>query len=155
MYNEYDYLAHYGIKRRSGRYPWGSGERPYQGDDITASKQRSPSKKAATKTMSKEEYEEAKQKAIKSGKASEVAKFKDDLTNKEFNDALNRIQMEEKLSSYSEKEAHKGYYAIDRAMKKVGRVVGWSATGTAAVALAKKTYDHLGMTNKTKYIKLS
>lgn len=25
-----DYLAHYGIKRRSGRYPWGSGDSPYQ-----------------------------------------------------------------------------------------------------------------------------
>lgn len=24
-------LYHYGVKRRSGRYPWGSGERPYQG----------------------------------------------------------------------------------------------------------------------------
>ena len=23
-------LMHYGIKRRSGRYPWGSGENPYQ-----------------------------------------------------------------------------------------------------------------------------
>ena len=25
-----DVLKHYGIKRRSGRYPWGSGDRPYQ-----------------------------------------------------------------------------------------------------------------------------
>lgn len=25
-----NYLEHYGIKRRSGRYPWGSGEDPYQ-----------------------------------------------------------------------------------------------------------------------------
>lgn len=25
-----DYLKHYGIPRRSGRYPWGSGENPYQ-----------------------------------------------------------------------------------------------------------------------------
>lgn len=25
-----DILAHYGVKRRSGRYPWGSGENPYQ-----------------------------------------------------------------------------------------------------------------------------
>ena len=25
-----DFLAHYGIKRRSGRYPWGSGDNPYQ-----------------------------------------------------------------------------------------------------------------------------
>ena len=27
------YLLHYGIPRKSGRYPWGSGERPYQGDE--------------------------------------------------------------------------------------------------------------------------
>lgn len=25
-----EYLMHYGVKRRSGRYPWGSGENPYQ-----------------------------------------------------------------------------------------------------------------------------
>ena len=30
-------LAHYGVKRRSGRYPWGSGENPYQhGADFLA-----------------------------------------------------------------------------------------------------------------------
>lgn len=28
--DEGDYLAHYGILRRSGRYPWGSGETPYE-----------------------------------------------------------------------------------------------------------------------------
>lgn len=27
-----EFLEHYGIKRRSGRYPWGSGEDPYQHD---------------------------------------------------------------------------------------------------------------------------
>ena len=25
-----EYLEHYGMPRRSGRYPWGSGEEPYQ-----------------------------------------------------------------------------------------------------------------------------
>ena len=28
-----DYIMHYGTKRHSGRYPWGSGERPYQGEE--------------------------------------------------------------------------------------------------------------------------
>lgn len=28
-----DEIYHFGIKRRSGRYPWGSGERPYQSDE--------------------------------------------------------------------------------------------------------------------------
>lgn len=32
------YLMHYGIPRKSGRYPWGSGDRPYQGDGISYSK---------------------------------------------------------------------------------------------------------------------
>lgn len=26
-----DYIEHYGVPRRSGRYPWGSGDTPYQG----------------------------------------------------------------------------------------------------------------------------
>lgn len=29
-----DEIFHYGVKRRSGRYPWGSGERPYQGEEF-------------------------------------------------------------------------------------------------------------------------
>lgn len=27
-----NYLEHIGMPRRSGRYPWGSGKRPFQGD---------------------------------------------------------------------------------------------------------------------------
>lgn len=32
--NEFD-LMHFGIKRRSGRYPWGSGKRPFQAETNT------------------------------------------------------------------------------------------------------------------------
>lgn len=30
LYSQTDELMHYGVPRRSGRYPWGSGENPYQ-----------------------------------------------------------------------------------------------------------------------------
>lgn len=30
-----DDIMHYGIKRKSGRFPWGSGERPYQGMSLS------------------------------------------------------------------------------------------------------------------------
>lgn len=30
-----EYIAHYGVKHRSGRYPWGSGKHPYQNEDGT------------------------------------------------------------------------------------------------------------------------
>lgn len=36
-------IIHYGIKRRSGRYPWGSGERPFQ--SVSAMKKKSVDKK--------------------------------------------------------------------------------------------------------------
>ena len=32
MSNQDDVIIHYGVKRRSGRYPWGSGDNPYQHD---------------------------------------------------------------------------------------------------------------------------
>ena len=32
---DFNYLIHYGMPRRSGRYPWGSGNRPYQRTKIS------------------------------------------------------------------------------------------------------------------------
>ena len=37
MIIENSYLMHYGTPRHSGRYPWGSGENPYQGEDFSYS----------------------------------------------------------------------------------------------------------------------
>lgn len=45
-------LIHYGIPRRSGRYPWGSGKNPYQGDDIKKSKSSGDSKSNSSKKSS-------------------------------------------------------------------------------------------------------
>ena len=61
-----NYLEHIGMPRRSGRYPWGSGKRPFQGDSAAAksggkSKSSGKSgktglfKKGKTKTKSSEE----------------------------------------------------------------------------------------------------
>lgn len=44
-----DEIYHFGIKRRSGRYPWGSGDRPYQSTEGTGSKHK--------KNTSGEKYE--------------------------------------------------------------------------------------------------
>lgn len=44
-----DEIYHYGIKRRSGRYPWGSGERPYQGKVFSFSKFKTNLKKLYNK----------------------------------------------------------------------------------------------------------
>lgn len=48
-------LCHYGMPRRSGRYPWGSGENPYQGDYPTASAFYNAMNKLEASGMSKTE----------------------------------------------------------------------------------------------------
>lgn len=47
------YLEHYGIKRRSGRYRWGSGKNPYQSDPARKAILNSTLKDAKTANMSK------------------------------------------------------------------------------------------------------
>ena len=46
----FEYLVHYGTPRHSGRYPWGSGDRPYQ--SLKASRaQRSVEESATAKRL--------------------------------------------------------------------------------------------------------
>lgn len=45
-----DRLLHYGVKRKSGRYPWGSGEDPYQGEGGFLSKYESLKAKGISET---------------------------------------------------------------------------------------------------------
>ena len=50
-----NHLAHFGIKRKSGRYPWGSGKRPYQG----ASASNGTTRSGFVKDFSDDELKEA------------------------------------------------------------------------------------------------
>lgn len=44
-----DDVMHFGVKRKSGRYPWGSGERPYQGDSPDVIRQQKAERAAKRK----------------------------------------------------------------------------------------------------------
>lgn len=50
-----DILCHYGIKRRSGRYPYGSGDRPYQRENKQIDKKKKVVKFVSGKSLSKKE----------------------------------------------------------------------------------------------------
>ena len=78
-----DYISHYGVKRRSGRYPWGSGKDPYQhsGDflaRVTDLKKRGMSEKEIADTIGLSTGELRIQLAIanKQRRAMDVAKVK-------------------------------------------------------------------------------
>lgn len=127
--NDLYYLSHGGPG--SGRYPWGSGDRPYQ--RLEGSRQRSKGilgyiksrrakKMEAQLEKAKEEakarklkdeenqrkLEADKERVLRSGTASEILRYQGQLTNKELSDAENRIRLENSLKSYSEKEIKTG-----------------------------------------------
>ena len=84
-------LKHFGIKKRSGRYPWGSGERPYQGEGpITGNK----SPKRAIKQRKKD------------------LKQRRTLTDEEIKQRIERMKLEKQFKEITEDLIKKENYMI-------------------------------------------
>lgn len=128
------YLAHHGILGQR----WGvrrfqnkdgsltnAGEKRYSGQARhkpssarKQAKQRAAALEKARKAKSeKKAFEEAKQKALTSGNATDVLKFQGHLTNKELQDAYIRINNERLLKDISAKETAKGKSKVDAVLE--------------------------------------
>lgn len=136
------------------RYNAGSGENARRSDRKFAAKINRGREKARIDALEKARIAKAEKKAhdadkervLKEGTAQEVLKYKNELTNKELNDALNRIKWTNELNSISKQEMEKGWRAVDDVMKKVGMVSNWTSTGINAYKNAdqvKKIFDDL------------
>ena len=90
-----NYLEHYGIPRRSGRYPWGSGSRPFQGDSA-ASKS---GEKAGSSGKS------GKTGLFKKGKTKTRSSEEDlsEISSEELQKKINRIQLEKQYRDLTTK----------------------------------------------------
>lgn len=124
--NEYYYLVHGGPG--SGRYPLGSGERPYQkfegsrrkssggireyiktrkekrAEELKKKSIADAQKRAEEEEKRNKQLEKDKERVLRSGTASEVMKYQGKLTNKELGDAAERLRLEKQLTGYSEQE---------------------------------------------------
>lgn len=92
----------------------------------------------ARRKVSKEEYEAAKKKAINSGDTKTVRAWKDHLTDDELRKALNRVDLNQKLTGYEEKGKKSGLEAVEDVMNKVGRVTNIVNTGLNAYGVIAK-----------------
>lgn len=72
-------------------------------------------KKAEEESAQKHEAE--KQEAIRSGNATQIAKFQNELSNQELRDALDRLNSKQRLSDLVDKETPKKETKLDKAMK--------------------------------------
>ncbi len=115
-------LYHFGTKRHSGRYPWGSGDRPYQSTGGVGPGRKPP--------MSKEE-------AIKSGSARDVLKFQGQLTNQELQTAVTRLNLESQLKNIDTSIRKKGKKRSSKLLSDIGSKV-LIPIGVGAASLAAK-----------------
>lgn len=80
-----------------------------------------------------------KERVLKEGTATEVLKYKNELTTQQLKDASERIQWTNKLSAYSEQEKRKAFNTIDKYMKTAKSVNDWVSTGLST----KKNIDSI------------
>lgn len=145
------YLSHGGPG--SGRYPLGSGDRPFQkfegsngkGGGIRgyiqsrrAKKLEAKEQKARNEELRKRMEEEQKrrqheldkERVLKKGSAIEVARYQGELTNQELQNVVTRLNLESQLSGYVQKETKTAVDKVDNIMKTVKTGTEWAKIGT-------------------------
>lgn len=157
--NDYYYLAHGGPG--SGRYPLGSGDRPYQKFEgsgrrssggisgyIRARRAKKQEAEKIKQMKEKKAAEEAKrrhdadkEKVLRSGKASDVLKYQGELTNQELRDVITRLDFESNLRARSLKETTTALDKIDKIMQTVKTGTEWAQIGTKAYNTFASIYN--------------
>lgn len=113
-----NYLEHYGIPRRSGRYPWGSGSRPFQGD--------SPAVKSSGKT--KTSGKSGKTGLFKKEKTKTRSSEEDlsEISSEELQKKINRIQLEKQYRDLTTKPktVSKGHQILNSILESSSKNIG-------------------------------
>lgn len=128
----HDDLLHYGIKRRSGRYPYGSGERPFQGEDKSYLRRKRKEDRERIISEKREKIRsggEERESVLREIKGYELKQLQNELTNQELRTAIDRVKMNRELSNISKQEFDEGWNSIKSVMKKVGDVKDWTKLG--------------------------
>lgn len=124
-------------------------EKPYKQDLGDGTYAVWPSKKAFEKAeakrlskLSKEQYDAEKQSVIRSGNKSTVHQWKSRLSTQELREAVDRIDLERRLSSVDKKTVDSGQQRVTSAIKTIGSVAG-------LLGLAVGTYGTVAKINNT------
>lgn len=149
--NNIYYLSHGGPG--SGRYPWGSGNRPYQ--RLEGSKRKNSGisgyiksrkekkaeenqrkaiieaqKKASEEAEKQRKLTEDKERVLREGSATEVLKYQGQLTNQELQNAFTRLNLEKQLRGLSRSEIKTAVDKVDNIMKTIKTGTEWAKIGT-------------------------
>ena len=140
----YGYLAHYGAPRHSGRYPWGSGDRPYQSGGGPFAKKKKHGTTSVVVTSNRGETKSVtipKQKnATNTVKATarEVYRTRDQFTNDEIKAIVDRLEKEQRLIDIGTPKKSLGQKWVENVLSDYSkRVVSDALTGMSEKALTE------------------
>lgn len=144
MFYDVDEIYHYGIKRKSGRYPYGSGDKWGKKKNDPGKDQRAKVKK------SKEKKELTSKQVIDSRSVKTVAKNTKKLTDQELRDLANRFQAEATIKELAKKSS-----SINRGKKFLAETADTSEkinkiikSTTGAIMSASKFIDFISKKEK-------
>ena len=146
-------LAHWGIKDQK----WGIRRFQNKDGSLTPEGKKRYRDKDEDSDKTPETPEERKARILRSGTAEEVMKYQGQLTNKELNDAVQRIRIENELNQISASQRTRGIDKFKKVMDDVDTIRGGVEKGLSAwntVAKINNTFNKKQMpTIDGKYFK--
>lgn len=143
------YLVHYGIPKKSGRYPWGSGKRPFQGDGdsgkwfeptVKSGKDKpniSPAEKVIKETRnavdSAQDIVDVAGRNRSKGSSEKARSMSDE----ELRKAVNRIQMERAYDSLTSQNTKSGFEITKEILSVTGSTLSIALSSFAIISTIK------------------
>lgn len=162
--NNIYYLTHGGPG--SGRYPLGSGDRPYQKFEggrrssglsgyISSKKKEKQRALEAKRQQERDKLMADKERVLKRGTPKEVSQYKGELTKQELQDVYSRLNFERLIDQMTPEEKKTAWATVKKVANGVKETTEWVTTGVVAYNTFASIWNATGEGRNLPTIKLS